>query len=442
MNVLWMKASTVATLGLLCCSTALAQIGTVAAVNRDMEGTPPELEKRLLAIGDGIVSNERVQTSSQGSGQLLFVDQTSLTVAADSDIILDKYIYDPDQGTGDIALSIARGAARFIGGSITKSRTATIRTPSATIGIRGGMALVEVDGGKTKVTNVASISITVETFGDADGDGFDDGPGTTAGGDNDGGQQRQPQSRVVLTRTSSTATSDASGTSFTGIASDEELASAYQSFEGGGEGGLAEAPDSQTVNDGAEEIAVQNSGTQGGAQNQPVTTTGEQTNNDDTTVAPDLADPAELAELADPTDLDIGGVAGFAAIPDPADIAVLSGTAVYNGVASGTLVDLKGILPDSNVTGTSALLYDFDQRLGVLELDITPGTFTVEVGADAANIANFSGTDTIFGGPDTISAQGGFRSSPTDVAASVEGTFDLNLQTQFQQVTGTFGGDR
>lgn len=450
--------------GVLSAGTAMAEIGTVAAVNQTMEGTPPQNDKRLLILGDGVVSDERIQTSSDGSGQLLFVDQTSLSVAADSDIILDRYIYDPEKKLGDIALSIARGSARFIGGLITKKSRAIVRTPSATIGIRGGMALIQVDGQKTKVTNIASISIVVETYGDADGDGFDDGPGATGGRAGDGGAPRQPQSRVVLTRSSSTATSDSTGTSFTGIASDEELAGAYQSFEGDGDGGTADAPDSNTVNDGSDEVASTNSGVEGGSENQPVTTTGAQTNDEE---APEPTDPNTDNQeennvgdaLAGAGDAGLGSVvleptastfdpipdptdSTFDPIPDPADIAALSGTAIYNGFASGTLIDTKGVLPPSDVTGTSSLLYDFDQRIGVLELAITPGTFTVEVGADAANAAAFSGNDVIFGGPDSISAQGGFRSTPDDVAARVEGTFDLDLQTRFQQVTGTYTADR
>ncbi|MGD1923733.1 MAG: FecR domain-containing protein [Paracoccaceae bacterium] len=446
---------------------ATADIGTVAAVNQQMDGTPPQRETRQLLLGDNVVSNERVQTSDVGTGQLLFVDQTSLTVASNSDIVLDKYIFDPEKKAGDVALSIARGSVRFIGGLITKKSTAVIRTPTSTIGIRGGMALIEVDENGTRVTNVASVSVTVETYGDADGDGIDDGPTDPNAASSESGGERQPESKVVLTRTSATATSDATGTTYTGIANDEQLAAAYQAFEGGGDGGLVSAPNSETVNGGADTVATNNSQETGGVSNTPATTDGsvstednppQQTdpNSDNQNVNPiaqqisnEGSDPdgtdlpfIDLTEALPPPLLESSPELVFDPIPDPADIASLTGTAVYNGIAVGSLTDTKGVLPPVDVTGTSLLQYDFARRNGALQLNIGPGTFTVDVNADAANAARFSGNNAIFGGPDSLSAQGGFRSTQADVAASVEGTFNLDLQTQTQVISGTFNGDR
>ncbi|MEL7470735.1 MAG: FecR domain-containing protein [Pseudomonadota bacterium] len=453
-------------------NTASADIGTVAAVNQQMDGTPPQRETRKLIIGDKVVSNERVQTSDIGSGQLLFVDQTSLTVASNSDIVLDRYIFDPEKKAGDVAMSIARGSVRFIGGLITKKSTAVIRTPTSTIGIRGGMALIEVDEAGTRVTNVASISVTVETYGDADGDGFDDGPAGSGEETGEGGGARQPESRVVLTRTSATATSDETGTTYAGIASDQQIAAAYQSFEGGGDGGIVSAPNSETTNGGADTIATINSQETGGVNNAPVTTDGslnaeqftpEQTdpntaNQDDNSVADQIAAEEPITDGTDSSSfVETTGDAPlpppdpvqdpiddpmFGALPDPADIASLTGTAVYNGIAVGSLTDTKGVLPPVDVTGTSLLQYDFARRNGALQLNIGPGSFTVDVNAGAANAAQFSGSNAIFGGPDSLSAQGGFRSTQTDPAASVEGTFNLDLQTQSQAINGTFNGDR
>ena len=77
--------------------TAVAdEIGSVSAVNKDMDGTPPQGQRRALALGNGIVQDELIQTSNIGSGQLLFQDQTALTVAPSSNLVLDKYVYDPD----------------------------------------------------------------------------------------------------------------------------------------------------------------------------------------------------------------------------------------------------------------------------------------------------------------------------------------------------------
>ena len=54
-------------------------IGAVSALNRDVDGTPPQADSRNLIIGDNVVQNERIDSSPLGSGQFLFLDQTSLT---------------------------------------------------------------------------------------------------------------------------------------------------------------------------------------------------------------------------------------------------------------------------------------------------------------------------------------------------------------------------
>ena len=65
---------------------------------------------------------------------MLFLDQTSLTVSPNSEIVLDKYVYDPEAQTGEIGVSVARGVLRLIGGRITKKTDGVIKTPTATIG--------------------------------------------------------------------------------------------------------------------------------------------------------------------------------------------------------------------------------------------------------------------------------------------------------------------
>ncbi|MEM1276906.1 MAG: FecR domain-containing protein [Pseudomonadota bacterium] len=277
-----------------------ADIGQVAAVNRDMDGTPPDTAKRQLELGFGVVENERIETSDRGSGQLLFVDQTSLTVSQNSDIILDKYVYDASADQGDMAMTMTKGALRFIGGRITKKRRAMVRTPTATIGIRGGLVIIRVlADGSTRVVQMAGDSTTVESYGDADGDGVDDGP---PAGDLESyfaGTYNFRGRVVILSRAGATAeiqsttsaqtggTGGTSGSSeggsrepsdvvYVGIITTEELSEEYEGFEGGRSGGTDTVPSDQGVNETSEEIASVNSEQTGGANNQPVSTSGEQ----------------------------------------------------------------------------------------------------------------------------------------------------------------------
>ena len=121
------------------------EVGTTAAVNTDTTGTPPGMASRDLFIGANVFFEERVETSKTGQAQLLFLDESALTIASDSDVVLDKFIYDPKTSKGELALSIGAGVFRFVGGRISKTAMVRIKTPTATIGIRGGIVIIKVE---------------------------------------------------------------------------------------------------------------------------------------------------------------------------------------------------------------------------------------------------------------------------------------------------------
>ena len=131
-------------------SSALARdAGVAAAVNTDATSIPPAQVERTLIVGNKLVFEETVKTSPNGQAQLLMMDQGAVTVGPNSQLVIDKFVYDPDKRTGEMALSLSRGLMRFVGGRISKSGGVKIRTPVATMGIRGGIALIEVINEKT-----------------------------------------------------------------------------------------------------------------------------------------------------------------------------------------------------------------------------------------------------------------------------------------------------
>ena len=137
------KLLTLAALALLPASQASAQsIGKVGAVNPDTTGTPPGGAVRTLVVGAGVQQKERIQTSAQGSAQILFSDSSTLNVGRNSSIVLDEYVYDPKSGTGSMLASMTRGVVRFVGGQISHTQGVTINTPVGSLGIRGGSGTI------------------------------------------------------------------------------------------------------------------------------------------------------------------------------------------------------------------------------------------------------------------------------------------------------------
>ena len=138
-------------LGALLAISAAARadtVGTAGAVNTTSSGTPPGAPTRVIEIGTQVVENEKIQTTATGSVQVLFIDKTTLNVGPNSSLVIDRFVYNPATTNGELALSLGKGVLRVVGGVATHSEGATIRTPVAAIGLRGGIAIISHNAAK------------------------------------------------------------------------------------------------------------------------------------------------------------------------------------------------------------------------------------------------------------------------------------------------------
>ena len=67
---------------------------------------------------------------------LVFLDSTNLTVGPISEVLLDKFVYDPNGSSGVVVVQATKGAFRFVTGSQDK-RAYQIQTPFGNLGVRG-----------------------------------------------------------------------------------------------------------------------------------------------------------------------------------------------------------------------------------------------------------------------------------------------------------------
>ena len=132
-------------LSLLAHGDAHATVGRTTAVVPQAQGTPPGQPTRTLQPKLDVFMNERIQTDDGGVTQILFVDGTNLTVGPHSDLIIDRFAYNPETSTGELVGRLTRGVLRFVGGQVSKRGTVELSTPVAVIGVRGGIAVVEHD---------------------------------------------------------------------------------------------------------------------------------------------------------------------------------------------------------------------------------------------------------------------------------------------------------
>jgi hypothetical protein len=177
------------------------QIGAV--LQRDYTGAVGERldgEQRELFFDLPVYSNESVVTGNSANTALTFLDETRIQVGENSKIILDKFIYDPNTHTGDVAINFSKGVFRFVTGNMQNKEGFSLKTPSATLVIRGTTFLVYVAGDGSTDVSVLEGQVEVKPCGGA---AQTAGPGesVTVSGDCSGSRRQLgrtvPRSRAV-----------------------------------------------------------------------------------------------------------------------------------------------------------------------------------------------------------------------------------------------------
>ena len=91
---------------------------------------------RALSIGGSVFRRETVRTGRASSARLVFLDSTNLMLGPGSSVVLNRFVFSGRSSRRTLTINLARGAFRFTTGQLDK-RAYKIRTPLATIGVRG-----------------------------------------------------------------------------------------------------------------------------------------------------------------------------------------------------------------------------------------------------------------------------------------------------------------
>lgn len=110
--------------------------------------TPAATVGRDVASGDGIRLGDRIVTGPRGRLQILLLDQSTFTIGPNASMVIDNFVYDPASGNGTMGATVTRGVFRFVSGRISRTNPqgVTIKTPVATIGVRGTTVVGQVAG--------------------------------------------------------------------------------------------------------------------------------------------------------------------------------------------------------------------------------------------------------------------------------------------------------
>lgn len=141
-------------------SLALASAGAIG----EIKGSGVLERDNEVIEGDTGVGVESMDTAVTANGRMRidFVDETRVDLTEHSRLLIDEFVYDPANDVGSLSIKASLGGVRYASGQIAKRyrQNVKIKTPSATIGVRGTdfMMLVDEAGG-TMVTLLPSCDV-------------------------------------------------------------------------------------------------------------------------------------------------------------------------------------------------------------------------------------------------------------------------------------------
>lgn len=155
---------------LLVSTPAMASIGSITdfrgggQIKRGAKVAP-------AAKGSGVEKMDTVSTNSQGRFRITFNDATTVNITENSKLLIDDFIYDGGgKSKGKLGLRVALGTVRYTSGAIAhgNAKGVNIRTPTATIAVRGTDFVMSVDeAGRSTVVLVPEcyneLDITKQT---------------------------------------------------------------------------------------------------------------------------------------------------------------------------------------------------------------------------------------------------------------------------------------
>lgn len=123
-------------------------VGSVMQASGSVTVKHPDGSTSQLNVGDTLGINDTIQTGPNGRANVLFQDDTTLTVSENSKLLVDSYVYDPYNSSSNRALySYLEGAFQYVSGLIGKKADPDVKieTPVGTIGIRGTEFIFRTD---------------------------------------------------------------------------------------------------------------------------------------------------------------------------------------------------------------------------------------------------------------------------------------------------------
>ena len=96
------------------------------------------------------IRDSTIIVKSKSNAQILFLDETVMTVGEDTELTIDDFIYDPQTNNGNFVTNIKSGVVKTISGKISEKNPdkLEIKIPNGSLGVRGTEFLVSLNDKK------------------------------------------------------------------------------------------------------------------------------------------------------------------------------------------------------------------------------------------------------------------------------------------------------
>jgi hypothetical protein len=123
-------------------------VGFVAAVRG--EGLVNSREAR---VGTEVFEGDRLQTGEKSRLKVLFSDDVILALGSQTEVVVEKHLFDPKSGARSARLDLVKGTLRSLVQKLVAGSRAdfSVRTGNAVAGVRGTEFVLVADGEETKL---------------------------------------------------------------------------------------------------------------------------------------------------------------------------------------------------------------------------------------------------------------------------------------------------
>jgi hypothetical protein len=144
--------------------------GEVIALRMWAYGTPPSAERRDLFLQYEVYEQELLETVRDGALHIRMLDDTVLRLGGASEVVLDEFVYRPDESMLSFLATVTKGVCRFITGR-TAAKNFSVKTTTASIVARGTefSVWVAADGTTTVWVQRGQVEVTPQLGGPPSG---------------------------------------------------------------------------------------------------------------------------------------------------------------------------------------------------------------------------------------------------------------------------------